>query len=244
MSEFKDIVDTIVNIVGKIIPYFQKTDKDIQLFKELKEMADNNEDKKICDEKIRNLKVFQASKGSSFTYGSMMNFNKKYPAAQLHSHHFKFLSDLEYRLVTLNRDSERNIVEVTSLFSMADLNKKQFMYAKIMILGFFFMIIPTILKSSFVAALLAKYLPDLVQIIENQEMFFAIIFCCILAFIFTIVWSIRNVFDIYTLQELIRNGVVQEPLQTSTTQQLNAPNPTATIPVPVASTVQVENNDH
>ncbi|MBJ9903652.1 hypothetical protein [Acinetobacter bereziniae] len=130
MSEFKDIVDTIVNLIGKIIPYFQKTEKDIQLFKELKEMADSDDDKKLCDENIRNLKVFQATKGSPFTYRSMMDLNKKYPAAQLHSYHLKFLSDQEHRLIEFHRDSEKNIVKVSSKFNMDDLNKKAIFMCK------------------------------------------------------------------------------------------------------------------
>ncbi|MCU4321658.1 hypothetical protein KTH44_21380 [Acinetobacter bereziniae] len=244
MSEFKDIVDTIVNLIGKIIPYFQKTEKDIQLFKELKEMADSDDDKKLCDENIRNLKVFQATKGSPFTYRSMMDLNKKYPAAQLHSYHLKFLSDQEHRLIEFHRDSEKNIVKVSSKFNMDDLNKKQFSCAKIMILGFFFMIFPELIYSAFFKIILTEYFPILAKFFAIRDVYYTILTCSVLVGIFFIIRSIRNVFDVYTLQELMIKGLVQEPLQNNTIQQTNSSDPTTVLPLPASSNIHVENNDH
>lgn len=59
-------------------------------------------------------------------------------------------------------------------------------------------------------SLFSKYIPIINQLIENKILFSTIIISSILASIFVVIRSIKNVFDIYTLQELIKYKVIQE----------------------------------
>lgn len=72
------------------------------------------------------------------------------------------------------------------------------------------MLIPTFLESSLMTSLFSKYTPIINQLIENKILFSTIIISSILASIFVVIRSIKNVFDIYTLQELIKYKVIQE----------------------------------
>jgi len=210
MSTLKDTFEIIEKILTKLVPYFLKTEKDIQLYKSLKEQTEDIDEKKEYDKKIKDLLVYKVTKGSFFSNNSIRSFNKKHPNAQLHSHHFKFISDQEHRLVKIKRDTDGNIIIIQSLISKEKQNKDELVYARNMILGFFIMLIPSILKSAYVTTFFSKNLPTITNIIENKEIFLGIAISCFLITTFMVIRSIKNVFDLYTLQELIKYKVIEE----------------------------------
>lgn len=210
MSSLKDAFEILEKVLALVLPYVQKTKKDIQLYKDLKEQTNDQKEKEEYDSKIKDLLVYKTTKGSGFTNTSIRDFNKKFPNAQLHSHHYKFMTVQENRLLKINRNSDGNITNVESMISKEKMNKDEMKNVKNMFLGFFIMLIPTFLKSSFMTSLFAKYIPIINQLIENKTFFSSMLISCLLASIFVIIRSIKNVFDIYTLQKLIKCKVIQE----------------------------------
>ena len=210
MSSLKDAFEILEKVLALVLPYVQKTKKDIQLYKDLKEQTNDQQEKEEYDSKIKDLLIYKTTKGSGFTHTSIRDFNKKFPNAQLHSHHYKFMTAQENRLLKINHNSDGNITNVESMISKEKMNKDEMKNARNMFLGFFIMLIPTFLKSSFMMSLFAKHIPTINQLIENKEFFSSILISCLLASIFVIIRSIKNVFDIYTLQELIKYKVIQE----------------------------------
>ncbi|WP_288398387.1 hypothetical protein, partial [uncultured Acinetobacter sp.] len=190
------------------MPYLQKTKKDIQLYKDLKEQTNDQQEKEEYDSKIKDLLVYKATKGSGFTNTSIRDFNKRFPNAQLHSHHYKFITEQEKRLLKINRNLDGNITNVESLISKEQMNKDEIKNAKNIILAFSISLIPSFLESSLMTSFFTKYMPIFNQLIENKTFFSTILISFILASIFIIIRSIKNVFDIYTLQELIKYKVI------------------------------------
>lgn len=210
MSSLKDAFEILEKTLAFVLPYLQKTKKDIQLYKDLKEQTNDQQEKEEYDSKIKDLLVYKSTKGSGFTNTSIRDFNKRFPSAQLHSHHYKFMTDQENRLLKISRNSYGNITKVESKISKENLNKDEMKNARNMFLGFFIMLIPTFLKSSLMTSAFTSYIPEINQYIENNIFFISLLILCLLISTFVIIRSIKNVFDIYTLQELIKYKVIQE----------------------------------
>lgn len=210
MSNLKDAFEILEKTLALVLPYLQKTKKDIQLYKDLKEQTNDQQEKEEYDSKIKDLLVYKATKGSGFTNTSIRDFNKRFPNAQLHSHHYKFITEQEKRLLKINRNLDGNITNVESLISKEQMNKDEIKNAKNIILAFSISLIPSFLESSLMTSFFTKYMPIFNQLIENKTFFSTILISFILASIFIIIRSIKNVFDIYTLQELIKYKVIHE----------------------------------
>lgn len=210
MSNVKDAFEILEKSLALVLPYLQKTKKDIQLYKDLKEQTSDLQEKQEYDSKIKELLVYKATKGSGFTNTSIRDFNKRFPYAQLHSHHYKFMTEQENRLLRITRNSDENITNVESMISKEQMNKDEMKNARNMFLGFFIMLIPTFLKSSLMTSIFSKLTPIISQTIENKTFFLALFVSCFLASIFVIIRSIKNILDIYTVQELIKYKVIQE----------------------------------
>ncbi|MFW2105727.1 MULTISPECIES: hypothetical protein [Acinetobacter] len=210
MSNVKDAFEILEKSLALVLPYLQKTKKDIQLYKDLKEQTSDPQEKQEYDSKIKELLVYKATKGSGFTDTSLRDFNKRFPYAQLHSHHYKFMTEQENRLLRISRNLDGNITNVESIISKEQMNEDEMKNARNIFLGFFIMLIPTFLESSLMTSLFSKYIPIINQLIENKTLFSTIVISSILASIFIVIRSIKNVFDIYTLQELIKYKVIQE----------------------------------
>lgn len=110
----------------------------------------------------------------------------------------------------ISRNLDGNITNVESIISKEQMNEDEMKNARNIFLGFSIMLIPTFLESSLMTSLFSKYIPIINQLIENKILFSTIIISSILASIFVVIRSIKNVFDIYTLQELIKYKVIQE----------------------------------
>lgn len=210
MSSLKDAFEILEKTIVLVLPHLQKTKKDIQLYKDLKEQTNDQQEKEEYDSKIKDLLVYKTTKGSGFTNTSIRDFNKRFPNAQLHSHHYKFMTDQEKRLVKISRNLDGNITNVESIISKEQMNEDEMKNARNIFLGFSIMLIPTFLESSLMTSLFSKYIPIINQLIENKILFSTIIISSILASIFVVIRSIKNVFDIYTLQELIKYKVIQK----------------------------------
>lgn len=244
MSEIKDLIDLIERVLPKLIPFFQKTNKNIQLYKDLKDETNDEDEKKLLDSKIRDLKVFRATKGSLFTYKSMMNFNKKHPTAHLHSSDFKFMSRDEHELIKIIRDKDNEIIEIVSVLSKQEAAAKHTPYLKHMLTGLLFVFIPAFINNDIIFKkilnFILNYFPMLSKFINNIDYYFLFLSIPIMIGIFIIIYTSRNVLDLIKLQDLMKKNVIQEPQRATDSKKLELPKIAEILPTNIAEELNID----